>query len=189
VKTASTKYHGLIHLWTGTTFIQDICASFIRDPYLKEELIAESYLYISELPEDKFLTLFNSGQLRYFCYGMCRNQIRSTSSKFYRSHIRPGNSDELNQTHEKTYVDLSDKKERMDIINEAVDTLDFYHKEMFKLYYLDNMSLMDISNFTAKKNAFTRIPKSSVFHAVKTARREVSDYIRKNYPDAFDERI
>jgi hypothetical protein len=186
--TASTKYHGLNHIATGETFIHDICSTFINDAYLKEELEAEVYLYLAELPEDKFLTLFNSGQIKFYSYGMTKNQIRSKSSKFYRSHIRPQLiEDEFDTQHHLKYKCNQDKDEKMNIIAEAVDSLDFYRKELFTLYYYDNMSLMNISDFTASKNANLRIPKTSIWHAVNSAKKEVLEFITKNYPDMINE--
>jgi hypothetical protein len=75
----------------------------------------------------------------------------------------------------------------MNIIAEAVDSLDFYRKELFTLYYYDCMSLMNISDFTAQKNPTLRIPKTSIWHAVNSAKKEVLDFITKNYPDMIDE--
>lgn len=185
---ASTKYHGLNHIATGETFISDICHTFTKDAYLLEELEAEVFLYLAELPEDKFLTLFNTKQIKFYCYGMTKNQIRSKSSKFYRSHLRPQLiEDEFETKHHLNYKSNQDDMERMDIVKEAVDSLDFYRKELFCYYYFDCMSLMDISDYTAAKNPNLRIPKTSIWHAVNSAKQEVIEYINENYPDALNE--
>lgn len=192
MKSATTKYHGITHMYTGETYIKDIIATLSTDKYLKDELAAETYMALNEMPEDKFLYLFNHGQIRWYCCGMIRNQIRSTTSKFYRSHLRPQKvEDEFDASiHIKSlYEHSTDKEEMVAIIDEAVDTLDFYRKELFKLYYYANMSYGQISDYTAKKNTLLRIPKNSIWSAVKSAREEVVIYLKKNYADAFDEEI
>jgi RNA polymerase sigma factor (sigma-70 family) len=187
--TAATKYQALTHLWTGETYIKEICSSFCRDKFLKEELISEIFLYLNELEENKLLNLFNTKQLRYFIVGMAKNQIRSKTSKFYRTYIRPDfSSDEFDvNKHETNKHDYAwtEKKEKIDIVEEAVDKLDFYRKELFRLYYMQNMSLMEISDWTASKNVNTRIPKTSIFNAIKSAKKDVFEYINNNYPDAY----
>jgi len=192
MKSATTKYHGITHMYTGETFIRDIIANLSTDKYLKDELAAETYMALQEMPDEKFLYLFNNNQIRFYCYGMIKNQIRSTTSKFYRSHLRPQKVEDAFDAavHIKSlYEHSTDKEEMVAIIDEAVDRLDFYRKELFKLYYYANMSYGEISDYTAKKNAQLRIPKSSIWSAIKSAREEVVIYLKKNYADAFDEEI
>jgi DNA-directed RNA polymerase specialized sigma24 family protein len=177
-----------MHLGTGETYINDICTNFISSKYLQEELEAETYLAIAEMPEDKLLFLFNHKQLRYYVYGMIRNQIRSKSSKFYRSHVRPQIlEDEFESKHMKDTFNFNyNVQEQTEIIREAMETLDFYRKKLFEMYYFDDMSYMQISDYTASKNKFLRIPKPSIWNAVKSAREEVIEYIQKNYKDSFE---
>ena len=187
IVTAATKYHCLAHIWSGETYVKDISSVFVSDKYLKEELMSETYLYLSEMDETKLLTLFNSGQIRYYIFGLIKNQIRSETSRFYRTHLRPQKiEDEFEDKHQTKYeYAYTEKDEQLEIISEAVDKLDFYRKELFQLYYNCNMSLMEISDYTASKNPLLRIPKTSIYHAVKSAKEDVIDYIKKNYPDLY----
>lgn len=185
--TASTKYHGITHLYTGETYIKDICRTYCSQKYLREELECETYAYLNEMPEEKFLFLFNSKAIRWYIAGLIKNQVRSVTSKFYRTHLRPQIiEDEFEAKHQTKYAyTYTEKGEMLNIIEEAVDTLDFYPKEMFKMYYYDNLSYQQISDYTASKNPQLRIPKTSIYHAVINAREEVINYLQNNYPDAF----
>ena len=187
MKSASTKHHGITHLFTGETYINDIINNFHTQKYIREELKGEVFQYLAEMPDEKFLYLFNNGQIRFYLYGVIKNQIRSTTSSFYRTHLRPQIlEDEFESTHlNKTITHSTDTMELISIIEEAVNKLDFYRKELFKMYYYDNMSYGQISEFTAAKNPQTRIPKNSIWSAVKSAREEVIEYLKINYKDAF----
>lgn len=189
IQTADTKYHCLNMLFTGATYIKDISSVFATDKYIKEELMSETYLYLSEMEDSKLITLFNSGQIRYYIFGLIKNQIRSTTSKFYRTHIRPQKlEDEFEAKHQNKFdYAYTEKEEMLEIISEAVNTLDFYRKELFQLYYNANMSLMEISDYTAQKNPILRIPKTSIYHAVKSAKEDVIAYISKHYPDLYSD--
>jgi DNA-directed RNA polymerase specialized sigma24 family protein len=131
--------------------------------------------------------------MRWYVYGFFKNQIRSKNSKFYRTYIRPdATSDELKPHHITEHDNnlTDDNKELLEIIEEAMDTLDFYRKELFRLYYFESMSYQQISDYTARKqNGILRIPKNSIWHAVTSAKRDIIAYIKQNYPDAFDENL
>jgi RNA polymerase sigma factor (sigma-70 family) len=132
----------------------------------REDFLSHFILQIGNTKEDKLISLYEKGQLDWFCLRIITNQWKSKNSTFWKIYRNGGFAgdnpilyvDEYEYTDE--YEDETDIEERKDpeILEARVRTLlltqydDFYlnqyHKTLFDLYYFEKLNLREISEIT-----------------------------------------
>lgn len=109
---------------------------------LQEDLKAEVFLILCEMPEAKLIDLYDKKQLRFYLVRIMLNLIQSTDKKFYQKYR---NFTEL------VGYEKKDEEYNEDIINvnEHIENLYWYKQEIFRLYTFEfNKNARELSKNT-----------------------------------------
>jgi hypothetical protein len=109
---------------------------------LQDDLKAEVFLILCEMPEAKLIDLYDKKQLRFYLVRIMLNLIQSTDKKFYQKYR---NFTEL------VGYEKKDEEYNEDIINvnEHIENLYWYKQEIFRLYTFEfNKNARELSKNT-----------------------------------------
>jgi hypothetical protein len=133
---------------------------------LQEDLKAEVFLILCEMPEAKLIDLYDKKQLRFYLVRIMLNLIQSTDKKFYQKYR---NFTEL------VGYEKKDEEYNEDIINvnEHIENLYWYKQEIFRLYTFEfNKNARELS-----KN--TGIHYMSIIRTLNQIKQELKKKIRQ----------
>jgi hypothetical protein len=133
---------------------------------LQQDLKAEVFLILCEMPEAKLIDLYDKKQLRFYLVRIMLNLIQSTDKKFY---LRFRNFQEL-VSYEKKDEEYIDEHIN---INKFIDELHWYKQEILRLYTFEfNKNAKELSRFT-------NIPYMSIIRTLNQVKTELKKKIRK----------
>jgi len=133
---------------------------------LQDDLKAEVFLILCEMPEAKLIDLYDKKQLRFYLVRIMLNLIQSTDKKFYQKYR---NFTEL------VGYEKKDEEYNEDIINvnEHIENLYWYKQEIFRLYTFEfNKNARELS-----KN--TGIHYMSIIRTLNQIKQELKKKIRQ----------
>ena len=133
---------------------------------LQDDLKAEVFLILCEMPETKLIDLYDKKQLRFYLVRIMLNLIQSTDKKF---HQKYRNFTEL------VGYEKKDEEYSEDIIkvNEHIENLYWYKQEIFRLYTFEfNKNARELS-----KN--TGIHYMSIIRTLNQIKQELKKKIRQ----------
>ena len=133
---------------------------------LQEDLKAEVFLILCEMPETKLIDLYDKKQLRFYLVRIMLNLVQSTDKKFFQKYR---NFTEL------IGYEKKDEEYNEDIINvnEHIENLYWYKQEIFRLYTFEfNKNARELS-----KN--TGIHYMSIIRTLNQIKQELKKKIRQ----------
>jgi hypothetical protein len=109
---------------------------------LQDDLKAEVFLILCEMPEAKLIDLYDKKQLRFYLVRIMLNLIQSTDKKFYQKYR---NFTELIGYEKKD----EEYNEEIINVNEHIENLYWYKQEIFRLYTFEfNKNARELSKNT-----------------------------------------
>ena len=135
---------------------------------LRYDLKAEVFLVLCEMNEEKLIGMFERNELKFYIVRIMLNMIKSDRSTFYKNYR---NYTEF--TDQDFVIDDYDKTSMFEKLEENMEGLHWYNKEILKLYAI---------NF--KKNAKelsrkTGIPYMSIVRTINKTKKQMKTNIRK----------
>jgi hypothetical protein len=135
---------------------------------LRYDLKAEVFLVLCEMNEDKLIGMFERNELKFYIVRIMLNMIKSDRSTFYKNYR---NYTEF--TDQDFVIDDYDKTSMFEKLEENMEGLHWYNKEILKLYAID-----------FKKNAKelsrkTGIPYMSIVRTINKTKKQMKTNIRK----------
>ena len=117
----------------NSPFINDVIKNITGGHRLTEDLKAELFLILCEMPEDKIVKAWQGKWINYLCINILKKQYHSSTSPFHTKWRKDTTSNEtpdLPEDIEEFNQDLITK------IEHIVETkLDIVDRELFKMYY------------------------------------------------------
>jgi hypothetical protein len=133
---------------------------------LQDDLKAEVFLILCEMPETKLIDLYDKKQLRFYLVRIMLNLIQSTDKKFYQKYR---NFTELVGYEKKD----EEYNEEIINVNEHIENLYWYKQEIFRLYTFEfNKNARELS-----KN--TGIHYMSIIRTLNQIKQELKKKIRQ----------
>ena len=133
---------------------------------LQDDLKAEVFLILCEMPETKLIDLYDKKQLRFYLVRIMLNLIQSTDKKFYQKYR---NFTELVGYEKKD----EEYNEEIIKVNEHIENLYWYKQEIFRLYTFEfNKNARELS-----KN--TGIHYMSIIRTLNQIKQELKKKIRQ----------
>lgn len=113
---------------------------------LQDDLRQEMFLVLCEMSEDRLLTMYENGFLKFYLVRTMLSMIKSDRSTFFKTFRR--GMDEW--TGQKDLSDnFTDDYEMMVFkMEKGLSVLHWYEKEIFKLYADNRMNIMEVSRLT-----------------------------------------
>jgi hypothetical protein len=135
---------------------------------LRYDLKAEVFLVLCEMNEEKLIGMFERNELKFYIVRIMLNMIKSDRSTFYKNYR---NYTEF--TDQDFVIDDYDKTSMFEKLEENMEGLHWYNKEILKLYAID-----------FKKNAKelsrkTGIPYMSIVRTINKTKKHMKTNIRK----------
>jgi hypothetical protein len=135
---------------------------------LRYDLKAEVFLVLCEMNEEKLIGMFERNELKFYIVRIMLNMIKSDRSTFYKNYR---NYTEF--TDQDFVIDDYDKTSMFEKLEENMEGLHWYNKEILKLYAID-----------FKKNAKelsrkTGIPYMSIVRTINKTKKQMKTNIRK----------
>jgi len=157
-----------------------IAAKFIPLEHL-DDLVQEVFLAILELPEEKLKQLIEDKKLKYYFIRLCKNNYYSKTSRYhykyrkpnehvYRSGLQPSRKQDVAELY---FIEKDELvTEDADRINNILEELYWYERELFKLYVLgdNNGSRYTYSTLSKKTN----ISRMSIYTTIKGVKAYVA---------------
>lgn len=132
---------------------------------LQDDLKAEVFLILCEMPEEKIIDLYTKKYLRFYIVKIMLNLIMSTDKKFY---LKFRNYDELSnyEKADNEYVETDIK------VSIHLDDLHWYKAEILRLYTFEfNKNAKQLSKYTG-------IPYISIIRTLNQIKTELKKKIR-----------
>ena len=107
-----------------------------------------------------------------FFIGICSNTFKSTTSSHYRKYVRPNEHDNILDHEDLISITIDDEIDRIFFnrkVSEFIRTLNWFDRELFTLYFIDQMTYRQISKVTS-------IPTSQVFGYIKKQKEKIRNY-------------
>lgn len=153
------------------------CISKIPALY-RDDFKQHFYIQMLEMKEDKIEKAYFNGYLDWLCIKVITNQYSSNFStyhKIYRS-TPTFNSLDINdvveskipQEEDRLYLQLMDS-DKFKKIEKLLNSRHFYHKQLWYMYYIEEMSYRDIENQTGIN-----------FQSVRNSVLKTNEYIKNN---------
>ena len=156
----------LTQYWTSKE-VNDAC-EIMQPEELRYDLKAEVFLVLCEMNEEKLIGMFERNELKFYIVRIMLNMIKSDRSTFYKNYR---NYTEF--TDQDFVIDDYDKTSMFEKLEENMEGLHWYNKEILKLYAID-----------FKKNAKelsrkTGIPYMSIVRTINKTKKQMKTNIRK----------
>ena len=133
---------------------------------LQYDLKAEVFLVLLEMDNDKLFGLYERKEIRFYIVRTMLNMIKSDRSQFWKKYR---NYTEY-EGNEKIEVEQNNI---IDIMENGIENLHWYHKEILNLYTFDfNKNAKELSRKTG-------IPYMSIIRTLKQTKTELKKHIRK----------
>jgi hypothetical protein len=137
---------------------------------LRYDLKAEVFLVLCEMNEDKLIGMFERNELKFYIVRIMLNMIKSDRSSFYKNYR---NHTEFVNVDKDFELINYDKMDLVDKLEQNLEGLHWYNKEILKLYAID-----------FKKNAKelsrkTGIPYMSIVRTINKTKKQMKTNIRK----------
>lgn len=134
---------------------------------LQDDLKAEVFLVLCEMDDEKLIGLYKRCELKFYIVRTMLNMIKSDRSTFYKNYRNFNEYIDTGQVNKEEHSDLVDRMEN------KIDKLHWYKKEILKLYAID-----------FKKNAKelsrkTGIPYMSIIRTLKQTKTELKLNLKK----------
>lgn len=139
---------------------------------LRDDLRQEMFMVILEMPEQKLKEKYDEGSLKWYLIRTMLNMIKSDRSGFYMKFRRC--NEELTDKHDKP--DISTHDELLDKVNEIVDTVHWYEREILRLHTDQGKTFRAISKET-------KIPYRSILETMKNTKHKLKRMIRNGTSD------
>jgi len=136
---------------------------------LQDELRQEVFLVLCEMDQEKLITMYEQGYLKYFIVRTILNMAKSDRSNFYKKFRQV--YQEIPLTYE-----LSKEEYSEDLLNkleQGLEILHWYEAELLKLYASNGKNLLAISRDT-------KIPYRSLIKTIRKAKILMKYKIRNN---------
>ena len=114
--------------------------------------------------KENIQSIVDSGGARFYCVRIMMTQWRSQTGPFYKQYIKRGESIEVHDVEDKAESTLD-----IDKVNEILDGLNWYDKELFRLYAEGEHNYSTLSKETG-------IPRTSIGLTI----NRVKKHIKKN---------
>jgi DNA-directed RNA polymerase specialized sigma24 family protein len=166
--TASTISQVLNYIayYSGFTFVKEMCE---RNGQLDGgDLYQDLFLIVADYPPSKILNIFNAGQMQYWLSGVIINQTHSSTSPFFKNYKKALPIDEW--AAEVEWGDI-EKDIQLSEIEKALSKLDWYDREVFKMYFYERKSYRAIQKET--KIHYTAIGKT-VRQTIENIKRDLA---------------
>ena len=117
----------------NSAFINDVIKTITSGHQLTDDLKAELFLILCEMPEKKIISAWEGKWINYLCIDILKKQYHSSTSPFHKKWRKEKWVDEMYDIPEIKEVDNKDLISKIEWI---VDTkLDIVDKELFKMYF------------------------------------------------------
>ena len=137
-----------------------------------DDALQELMVWIFEMPEEKLNKIYDGGGLLWYCIRSLSLMLNSKNSRYYYkyrkfyelvdSNIQVGNVRDVSHDNQTAKYKL------LQDIDDIVEDLYWYDKELFKLYYYSGNTLHGLAEQTG-------ISRTSIFNTIK----RVKEYIKK----------
>jgi hypothetical protein len=137
---------------------------------LRYDLKAEVFLVLCEMDDEKLIGMFERNELKFYIVRIMLNMIKSDRSSFYKNYR---NHTEFVNVDKDFELINYDKMDLVDKLEQNLEGLHWYNKEILKLYAID-----------FKKNAKelsrkTGIPYMSIVRTINKTKKQMKTNIRK----------
>lgn len=156
------------------------CLSKIPSKY-RDDFKQHFYTQILYMKESKVIEAYSNGYLDWLCIKVISNQYNSITSSFYKLYkdyrqpsIGSPSLDEIDESN-LTYVeDDVDSQIQTTVsfntIEKLVNNRHYYHKQLWYMYYIEEMSYRDIEKQTGIN-----------FQSVRSSVLKTNEYIKNNF--------
>jgi DNA-directed RNA polymerase specialized sigma24 family protein len=131
---------------------------------LREDLKAEMFLALMELPDERIITMHEQGFIKFYLVRMMLNMIKSDRSSFYNKYRRQIRHTPEGEQPEADY-DLSD-------VTDQVKELHWYEQDLVFSYILNGCNATALSRQVG-------IPRRSIDYTLKLVRKKIDTAVRK----------
>ena len=158
------------------------CIARIPSKY-RDDFKQHFYVQMLEMKEDKVLNAYSNGYLDWLCIRVITNQYNSNTSSFYnlyRDYNKPTTGyiqfEDVNES-DIVYVNDNLEKQGEDLnkfknIEKLLNDRHFYHKQLWYMYYIEEMSYRDIEKQTGIN-----------FQSVRSSVLKTNEYIKNNFKE------
>jgi len=158
----------------------------IAPPSLCEDLFHETIMVFLEMDEAKVLNASKEGYLKWLFIRIASNSFNSKTSPFYHKYHHNDDRYDLSEAKIKEVTNINEGfeskfKQLIESIESEIQCLDFYEKELLKLY-IKFGNYRDVSREVGIKY-------ESVRHAIRLAIEKIKLKNDKLYNDMLNERI
>jgi len=164
---------------------------FTRDKNVVDEVVQELYLYLYQCNEETLKRIYKTdgikGLIGYGCIVIKRSLISKKSQYYYKINkyyekISSLEGSRNTQDRERIkefleqqpaeYEEEEKKYEKLERLHTAIDSLYWYDKEVFKLYYFERHTLDSLASKT-------NISRNSLFNTINKVREELKIILKK----------
>ena len=161
------------------TNLKNLAKNFLPSKYL-DDIVHEVFLQIYSNPE-RLKQLIDNKQLKYYFIRLCKNNYYSKTSKYYYKYKRQYKDIIFNTDTMKLACKLKADTlyfiEDADLINDILDGLYWYDRELFKLYVLgDNNGKRFTYTSLSKK---TKISRMNIYITIKKVKEYIKEELNK----------
>lgn len=127
-----------------------------------EELKSELLIQLTKMNYNKLVNAYNNGYIEYLCFMICKRIKLGTIAKtgiFRQSEFVKLNNNILYENNNDEFsIDIDD-------FNKIINTLNWYDKALFDLFYIKKMTLKEISEKVGinPKTIYSSISKSKLY--------------------------
>jgi RNA polymerase sigma factor (sigma-70 family) len=139
---------------------------------LRDDLRQEMFMVLLEMPEQKLKDRHSEGSLKWYLIRTMLNMIKSDRSNFYMKFRRC--NEELTEKHD--IPDTSTQDELLDKVNDIIETVHWYEREILRLHTEQGKTFRAISNET-------KIPYRSILETMKNTKHKLKKMIRNGTSD------
>lgn len=148
------------------------CIGKMNPPHLREDLKAELFAVLCELPEEKIVGLAERNELRFFCVRIILNMIQSNTSPFFKK-FRTVTEDLDPRFHDEEQEDAHEMEilfeTRLKDVERVLNTFHWYDTELFRIYVREGS--------IRKVEALVNIPRASIHNTIKKVRKAILEQL------------
>lgn len=158
----------------------------IAPPSLSDDLFHETIVVFLEMDEDKVIKASQEGYLKWLFIRIASNSYNSKTSPFYHKYHHNDDRHDISEAKIKDADFISQGfeskfKQLIETIESEIECLDFYERELLKLY-IKFGNYRDVSREVGIKY-------ESVRHAIRLAIEKIKQKNDKLYNDMLNERV
>ena len=156
----------------------DISRNICKTDYA-DDLLHECFIAMYKYPKEELEQIRQKGELFFFGARIMSLMYHSKTSRYYYK-IKKYNDQHIDQadTNLDTFIFTNEStNEQIEIINDILNDMYWYDRELFKLYYFGNNNGQKYTYTTLAEK--TGISRRSIFYTIKNVKEHIKDKINE----------